>query len=276
MLSPVQQVSQVLDAIQQARTGASVFGTNFFPVQSKLQAWIDHQELWAGVVKGAALFLRKDRNFWHLFFSASNPEALEQALQALPQLKTERVVTDVVGKEGGPDPFMAALERARFRPYSKLLRLARPSMPEGEKPTMPARSAPVLASKTQSSALLALIESFFDPYADQIPLPYEIEAAIASQQIFVVQPHSEVAALLFFETQGLTSTIRYWVVGQKFLSHGFGSALIRHYFLAHNKVRRFVLWVAANNDNALRKYQHYGYAPDGLVDHVLVNELIRP
>ena len=40
-------------------------------------------------------------------------------------------------------------------------------------------------------------------------------------------------------------------------------------------VKRFILWVVATNENAVKKYQHYGYAADGLIDHVLANKMIR-
>ena len=36
-----------------------------------------------------------------------------------------------------------------------------------------------------------------------------------------------------------------------------------------------VLWVRADNENAVRRYLHFGYAPDGLVDQVLANPLIK-
>src|SRR5262249_62351967 len=114
-----------------------------------------------------------------------------------------------------------------------------------------------------------------DRFADQLPTPYEIEAAITARQIFIIKQNGEIAALLFFETQGLTSTIRYWLVASQFHSRGFGSALIRHYFVTPPAVRRFMLWVTATNENAIQKYQHYGYKPDGLVDHVLVAEFVK-
>jgi ribosomal protein S18 acetylase RimI-like enzyme len=82
------------------------------------------------------------------------------------------------------------------------------------------------------------------------------------------------AAILFFETQGFTSILRYWAVAERFRSRRFGAAVMRHYLAMHSAVRRFLLWVVAANDNAVRKYQHYGYAPDGLLDQVLVNELV--
>jgi hypothetical protein len=38
-------IGGVFDAIQQVKTGAPAFCTNFFPVQRKLQEWIEHGEL---------------------------------------------------------------------------------------------------------------------------------------------------------------------------------------------------------------------------------------
>ena len=83
------------------------------------------------------------------------------------------------------------------------------------------------------------------------------------------------AGLLFFETQGVTSTIRYWVVAEKFRTLRYGSALMRAYFAAQAAIQRFNLWVIADNQPAILRYQHYGYASDKLVDHVLVNKMIR-
>ena len=103
---------------------------------------------------------------------------------------------------------------------------------------------------------------------------HHIDAAIQARQIFAIRCDSALAALLFFETQGFTSTVRYWVVANQFQSVGFGSALIRHYFAAQSAVRRFILWVTVDNENAVKKYRHYGYNPDGLVDNVLVNSLV--
>jgi ribosomal protein S18 acetylase RimI-like enzyme len=120
-----------------------------------------------------------------------------------------------------------------------------------------------------------LLESAFDRYADQLPRAYEIEGAIAARQIMAIKCDGVLAALLYFETQGFTSTVRYWVVAEGFRSKRFGAALMRHYFASQAAVRRFILWVTADNENAVQKYRHYGYSPDGLVDHVLVNPMIR-
>ncbi len=348
-MTAVHTVSHVLDASQQAKAGATAFCTNFFPAQGKLQACIEHKELFGEARAQSAFFFRKDRDFFHFFFSAASASVLQQELAALPELKSERLVTDVVGNEAALGDLIALLESGGFRRYRRLARLTRPAQPAqpqiaGAEPSLPedtlkgghptpdtlkgghpipdtlkgghptsdtlkgghradpavrcppfsmsgvsstvpidagAHANPnslgsqvVWAELADSQAILDLLDRSFDHFADQIPLPYEIDAAIESRQVLAIKCEGALAALLFFETQGFTSTVRYWVVAPEFQSRGFGSALIRHYFTAQNAVRRFILWVTVDNENAVQKYRHYGYAPDGLVDHVLINSRI--
>jgi len=268
-MTPVRTAGEVFEAIQKVKTGATAFCTNFFPVQSKLENWVAHQELSSHSCDGVTFFLKKDRDFAHLYFCASEPAAFGRQLNQLPALTSDKLSIDLVGQEASLTELLKLTEQGGFSRYSRLVRLARAATTLTSVRTGVAIE---LAAEGDAPAILSLIGELFDRYADQLPLAYEIEAAIAAKQIFVIRQNSEIAALLYYETQGLTSTIRYWLVAAPFHARGFGSALIRHYFSNQPAVRRFVLWVTATNDNAIQKYQHYGYAPDGLVDHVLVRE----
>ena len=272
-MSPIRTVNEVFDAIQQAKAGALEFGTNFFPVQRKLQDWIDHEELHGEFRDSASFFFRKDRDFRHLYFCSSSVSALQREIATLPALKTERVVLDLVGKEPGLSEQLPVWEAAGFRRYTRLFRMARASQPVAQAASA-ADTHVVFAVSADAPAILKLLEAGFDRYGEQLPTPYEIEVATESRQILVAKLDDAVAGLLFFETQGFTSTLRFWTVTEQFREMRFGSALMWQYFATQNAVRRFILWVAADNENAVQKYRHYGYAPDGLVDHVLANELI--
>ncbi len=271
---PVKTVEEVFDAIQKAKAGASDFRTNFFLSQPKLQSWIDHGELFGDVCEVAAFFFRKDRAFWHCYFCAADLHALKKSLAAVPELKTERIVIDLVGKETANDELLTNLEAVGFRRYLKLQRMARAG--QGGETKLEAVNLPVaFAVQADCRAILELIESLFDPVGEQIPTLYEIEEAVANHQVFAVKREGVLAGILFFEAQGFASTVRFWAVAEKFHAAGIGSALIRHYLRVQSNVRRFTLWVNAANQNAIQKYGHYGYAPDGLVDNVLANEMIR-
>src|SRR5439155_21258443 len=118
---------------------SSAFCTNFFPVQSKLQAWIDHGELLVEMRNSVALFLRKDRDFLHLYFAAASLAQLQREMATLPNLKTDRVALDLVGNEPSLAELLRLFEVSGFRRYARLVRLARPSN-SSLSPSDPARA----------------------------------------------------------------------------------------------------------------------------------------
>ena len=273
-MGPLATVGQVFDAIQTVKSNAPEFCTNFFPVQRKLQGWIDHGELFGEVHRGAAFFLRKDRDFWHLYFCAANKESLAREITGLPELKRDPVVVDLVGNEEVSNDLSNLLKPEGFRPYRTLYRMARISQSDSQ-PSHGGGTPINCAVSTDAPLIWELLGRAFDRYAEQLPTLYEIEAAIDSHQILTAKHNGTLAGLLFFETQGLTSTVRYWLVDEPFRAFRFGSALMQRYFAAQTAVRRFILWVLADNENAIQKYRHYGYAADGLVDRVLLNQIIQ-
>ena len=155
-------------------------------------------------------------------------------------------------------------DRAGFRPYTRLQRMARIDSPSAANLDGDVN----VAQKTDAAAVLNLIESAFDCLGEQLPRLYEIETAIEARQVLVARQGQELGGVLYFETQGMASTVRFWAVAERFRDRRLGSALMQHYFQIHAAVRRFSLWVNTANDNAIAKYRHYGYAPDGLLDQV--------
>lgn len=271
----IESASEVAQAISRARANAPAYCSNFFPAPRKLQDWITHGELFCEQRDDWTLLLRKDRDLWHLYFCAASPTSLQQAVTAFPMLRTEPVVLDLVGQEPALAELAGLFEAAGFRVYNRLFRMARMVSP-ATAPTTTMDPRVVLAGKADCPSILDLLLRSFDRSAEQIPMLYEIEAAVAAGQIWVARSEGTLAGLLYFETLGLTSTLRYWLIAPEFRTQRFGSGLMRRYFAEHPAVRRFLLWVIASNTNAIVRYEHYGFAPDGLVDIVLVNDMIRP
>lgn len=269
----VTAINDVLNAIQRVKTGAPAFCTNFFPAQRKLQEWVEHGELLCEVRGEVAFFLRKDHDFWHFYFCARNVAALQREISLVAEVKQNRLAADLVGNEEALREASEALAAAGFRPYARLQRMARTGG-KIEAAAAPDEAAVTWAEPGDAPDVLKLLEGSFDRFADQLPFLREIEAAIAVRQILAVKAEGRLAALLYFETQGFTSVVRYWAVAAEFRARRLGAALMRRYLEIHGAVRRFTLWVVSENRNAIEKYRHYGYEPDGLIDHVLVNQLI--
>jgi hypothetical protein len=265
-MQPVRNVSEVFDAVQAVKAGAPAFQTNFFPARHRLEDWIEHAELFREEGQGFALFLRKDRDFFHLYYSARDLDSLTAGMRPRP----ERLTVDLVGVEPALDSLRHFFETAGFRHYTRLCRLAR--FVQGSAVSSASRDESVtFADAADTQPIDQMLCRAFDPYAEQLPQLYEIKSAIEGRQILMAKRDGTLGGLLFFETQGLTSTVRYWLVGEGERGKGVGGALMRRYFALHSSVRRFLLWVIDMNQNAISKYAHYGFTPDGLVDHVLTN-----
>jgi len=273
-MMPVHTVSEVLDAIQQVKAGSPDFCTNFFPVQKKIQDWIGHEELIAEIRHDAILFFRRDRDFWHLYYCASSKTALYREMATVVELRTEPVVVDIVGKESDASANLKDWASAGFHRYTRLFRMAR-AVGSGSEQSVGTGLAIEFAGASDSREVFDLLERGFDRYGEQLPLSYEMDAAIQARQVLIARHDQRIAGLLFFETQGFSSTLRFWTVAAEHRALKVGSALMRQYFATQSVVKRFVLWVAADNMNAVQKYGHYGYKPDGLVDYVLVNQMVR-
>jgi hypothetical protein len=272
-MRPVCTVDEVFQGIQSAKSGAVDFRTNFFPVRERLHLWIAHGELASVDCQGVTFFFRKDRDFWHFYFCATSLASLQREATTLSELKTEPMVTDLVGSEPGLGEMSALLQCAGFRSYARLQRMARAVRWEESRSVCEGLQVG-LAEKSDGAAILNLLERSFNHYAEQLPTQAEVELAIERQQIFAVKIAANVAGILFFETHGVTSSLRFWVVDERFRTYRAGSALMLYYFKTQRTVRRFTLWVNTENANAILKYGHYGYAQDGLMDHVLANKMI--
>jgi ribosomal protein S18 acetylase RimI-like enzyme len=59
-------------------------------------------------------------------------------------------------------------------------------------------------------------------------------------------------------------------VGDACRGQGVGSKLMRMFFHLCPEARRVVLWVITTNENAITKYDHYHFKPDGLLDQVMI------
>src|ERR1051326_7830850 len=275
-MRPISSMDQVFAAVQQVKGSATAFITNFYPVRAKVETWIERERLNVETRNGAVFFFLKDRDFEHLYFCAADPAALERELAALPQLNSARLTLDLIGSEAAIQPQIDILQKAGFKAHSRLLRLTRTAQSGAATPApqLAKGAALTIADESDSAEILKLIETCFNPLVDNFPLPYELQEAIADRQILVVKQEGKIAGALFFETQGLTSALRYWVVAESFRGQHVGSGLMQRYFKSQDGVVRFILWVSAANADALPKYEHFGYKPDGLVDQVMTSATV--
>lgn len=262
----VHRLADVMASVDAVRARAGGYVTNLFADPAKVEGWLARGDLAGLEVAGCVLFLRRDRWFHHLHFCAAGPGALGAALERLPG---DAVLSlDLLGSPAQVEALRAVFAPSGFKDYARLTRLAL----IGGQPGPPPREAVERAAASDVDAILGLLEASFDPLKEQLPSREELEGAVAARRILLVRGGGDLAGLLHFSAQGATATLRYWLVAPGHRDRGIGATLIRAYFHEDPAVRRHLLWVLEDNADALSKYGHYGYAPDGLVDQVMLRE----
>jgi ribosomal protein S18 acetylase RimI-like enzyme len=264
---PVETSDDVYRILQTVKQRARGFVTNFFPSRPKLESWIGRRELSVTTAGAGALFLRRGADFSHLYFFAADIESLCVSLGAFLAAEPGTIVADILGREGEINAMADALAASGFSHYTRLIRLARLS--SGCPPTA-VQPGVEYAGVQDAKAITRMLHTTFDRYAEQLPVLEEIQEAAAVQRILVVRNAGEIAGLLFFEVEGFTSVLRYWLVDSGFRNQRVGSRLIRSYFAACAPARRFILWVLSDNQNAIVRYEGHGYRPDRLTDRVMI------
>jgi ribosomal protein S18 acetylase RimI-like enzyme len=264
-------VAAVYEQMAEAKRAGSVT-TNFYPTAEKLQRWIDGGDLYSLTAANVLFILRRDRDFWHLYYLASHTADLVAALRELVGSPRETMTVDVLGKQDLVQATSEMFATVGFRPHCTLHRMTKTVA--GEAPAPAADPEVVWADSADGPALAAMLEAMLDRHAEQIPDAGEMSRAAGEKKILVIRAGGAIAGQLFFEATGQSSILRHWVVDAAYRDRRVGARLMHRYFAECKDVRRFTLWVISDNDNAIDRYKHYGYQQDGLIDQVLMRQAV--
>ncbi len=268
-MKPVTAAADVLQSIARVKSTGRGFGTNFFMPESAVAEAVSAGELFQLEGDGAVALVRRQESFDRVYYAASSPKAAAAVLSRLSPSPAS-LVADVVGREADTAPWIAACEQAGFSVYTRFHRMSCSAPAVSPETPPPPGEAIHVATPAEAPELRQAIAAHFDPYAERIPSLDEVHRAAAAGSILVYREQSELAALLYFETQGVTTHLRYWLGLPAFRGRGYAHALMIHYLAsAVPAARRFILWVEESNRRAIPLYQRYGYARDGMSNAVL-------
>lgn len=269
-MRPVTDAAQLFSAIEQVRQGASGYTSNFFATPEKARGWVQRGVLSFVPGEESLMIFRRDRDFHHLYHAAADSEALGSALAEVKKWDGfgGALAADLVGHERDLCTIAEVYGAQGFSEYTSLFRMVRLCQPVRHDNFEDRQVG--FAEPTDASAILAFMERLLDRFAEQIPTLEDIQADIAGNHIMTVRHGVELGGLLIFETAGLTSTLRYWLVDGRYRDQGIGARLIKTLFHLCRSGKRIVLWVMGDNADAIAKYTHYGFQADGLVDRIMI------
>lgn len=270
MLDKFKDSSEILAWQAQARN-AGLMLTNFFPDPRKMDDWVQRVAVYSvDDSVDCRLLVVKEENFLRLFYSANDINVAAKVCSGFQQSVNEVCVLDVVGPAPVQDIARNAFEGVGFNVYKSLTRMQRRKGVESYECNHTALSR--LAIEEDAIHIYGALREYFDIRAEQLPCLDEVRQFCSNGSSYVAVEGSTVCSFLLGEIQGRKGTVRYWFSAPEGRGKGAGS-VVMHAFLDHCLecgCSYQELWVIDDNENAIKRYEHYGFAFDRLKDSVYI------
>jgi len=271
----IQHIDEVHQLIKNTRDLRKGYLTNYFPDPAKTGLWLENDLFYAALFHETTFFFRKDTGFYHLYYCSTSAVNLRSGLIALKQNSQDILYTiDVIGNNKDVAEPGIEIGSAGFFPYTALIRMSR-IIAGSVGQEIDANTNLTDARLNDSGEVMGLLQRFFDPLAENLPLLTEIESWINAGQVILFRETNIIQGFLIYEITGVTSYLRYWFVHPGHRDKKIGSVLIQEFFKRCAGTKRQLFWVIRSNENAIKRYIHYGFLPENLIDNIYTNRNIQ-
>jgi len=244
--------------------------TNFYPNNEKIKKWIDKKLFYKIFLTDTFFLIRKDRDFYHLYYYSKDINSLQSALKVLNNNYTNEIfVIDVLGEKIFLEKINEIFVNNGFNKYILYIRMFKFINHNDSLPKI--NEDVILAQLSDSKEIFQLFESEFDRFAEQIPTIVEIEELIESNEVLLIKINNDIAGILIRKNKIYSSLWSFFLVNKKYRNQKIGSKLLSYYF-NECKGKKINMWVLSNNNNAISIYKHYGFDIDKLFNQIYINK----
>ncbi len=263
----VDRIDIISTAVASIRSLHNGFITNFYLDTAKHTLWIKKGDCFAEFIHNTVFIIKRSSSFWNVFYCSTTLEQLVNDLQSFQMNHNRQVmVFDIVGREEQCLPVVTAFRNHHCSVISSLVRMKRLR----KIPTPVFSGDTVLYAKKNSiPAISNALHTYFNERVEQLPSLEELENYVQRKQVLMCEENGIMAGFLIFEYSPSTLSLRYWFTYPEFRERKVGSRLLRRFLEEGKDTARQLLWVLQSNDNAIKRYRHYGFSEENMFDYVL-------
>lgn len=256
-----------MNTIRSLRKG---FITNFYPDEFKTNLWITQKKLFIVITSDTIFFFHKNDVFTTLFYCSTTYESLNNSLSIIDF--QGKLIVEIITNDS-TSHLLNVFNLHGFKQHSSLVRMSKIIQSNNSfyQPNKKIRNATLIDIQEVQS----LLTNNFDKYTEQIPVYEELEQWVIQSHLIVYELDSKIAGLLIYDLIGVTSYLRYWFVCPEYRDLKIGSELIREYLYRGKETKRQIFWVIESNDNAIKRYEHYGFTKEKMCDYILIKTNIK-
>lgn len=248
------------------------FLTNFFFNPFVFSIWIKHHLVRKISFGKTDFILRVDLNFQHLYYCSPSESSLQKDfIQLMNHIKDKTITIDIIGNESSVQVVADLFIQNGCFPYTSLVRMSRNQLTD----TSDSMIKDASISKASDEDLIRikyLLYKYFDVYSEQLPHIDELNDWFRKGNILLCKNGKTIQGFLIFDEIGFTSYLRYWFVHPDHREKRIGSKLMKSFFWETQRAKRHLFWVISSNDNAIKRYIHYGFLREDMVDIILTNK----
>lgn len=258
-----EELQQKVAEIRSLRLG---FVTNFFPDPVKNSLWVDKGDCYIERVNNTLFIVRKSQAFWNVFFCSTTLDELGAGLEVFhSQNSGKALMYDIVGREIQCQTLVELFKAKGCTEATSLVRMNRMTEPMVYDPD----SAIRYATEEDLPLIREQLHQYFDERTEQIPYDEELKDYTKQRHILVCEENGVISGFLIFELNATTLYLRYWFTHPDYRDKKVGSRLLRRYFEEGKDTKRQLFWVIRTNDNAIKRYKHYGFKEENMYDYIV-------
>lgn len=242
------------------------FITNFFADPVKHSLWIEKEDCFTERINNTLFIVKKNPTFWNVFYCSTTIETLSSDLGTFQiNYPDVTMMFDLVGRDIQCLPLVEMFKEKGCKEATSFVRMTRMTEPMEYKADNTVR----YAREEDITLINQYLHIYFDDRTEQIPYEEELLDYTHQKHILICEEDNQVAGFLVFEINATTLYLRYWFTHPDFRDKKIGSRLLRRFFEEGKNTKRQLFWVVQTNDNAIKRYKHYGFKEENMYDYVM-------
>lgn len=263
LVKSVEQLQQHSAEIRALQHG---FLTNFFLDPVKHGMWIEKGDCYVERMDSTLFIIKKSPTFWNVFYCSTMVEEFGNDLSIfMKKYPTTIMMFDIVGRYVQCQPVVELFQSKGCGEATSLVRMTRMAEPFDYTPDSTIRKA----TETDIPQVSQLLHEYFNAQTEQIPYDEELYDYAKHGHVLICTEQRRMAGFLIYELNGATLYLRYWFTCPEFRDRKVGSRLLRRFFEEGKYSKRQLFWVIRSNENAIKRYKHYGFAEENMYDYVM-------
>ena len=257
---------QVIGFVGDIRNLRQGYATNFFWDEQKHPYWILDNSFFYEKCENCYILFHQNIGFTNIFYISTSLDAFSEAYRQIT-LNNDHVIDVVCRNEGKGE--LDILKELGYEPYKCLYRMSHIGLLADD--NWEKTDEVGYAHDLDVNSVYEALHQDFDPICEQLPSLQEVRDFANRQQILMIKDGEKLCGFLIYELSGTTTWyLRYWYTSPEYRNMKIGAKLLKASLVDGKATKRQQLWVISDNENAIKRYEHYGFVKEKIYDYVMI------